>query len=109
MYSTCRCSVGVALATAALLVGAGGPAVANPSSPSAAVPQAFSTRPDHLVLAVASGIVPGDRHTGYPSVACTPANDGEEVTTLLTVLAPVPIATFMNWVCDGATRTWKRR
>jgi hypothetical protein len=113
MNSTCRRFIGTAAASAALLIGSDGPALAASLAPSgrpAAAPhEAFPTQSALMRRAVASGIVPGDRHTGYPSVACTPANDGEEVTTLLTVLSPVPIATFMNWVCDGATRTWKRR
>lgn len=56
-----------------------------------------------------TGIVPGNVITGYPDIPCRLDNDGEEVQTVIYVYTPSPVATPLNWICDGLTRNWKQR
>lgn len=89
----------------ALAGGAAGTAFASPAS--TAVPSASALSQANATSGpLIEAVVPGDRTTGYPSLACTPANDGEEVTTLVTTLGPPSIATFINWRCQGDTGKW---
>ena len=53
--------------------------------------------------------MPGNVITGYPDIPCRLDNDGEEVQTVIYVYTPFPVATPLNWICDGLARTWKQR
>ena len=108
MTSTTRRLIGIAAISTALLIAPAGPALATSPAPSALPQMMLAAQPALLDLAAARTIVPGDRESGYPNIACTPFNDGEEVQTLLVVLFPSPIATVLSWRCHGQTGTWRR-
>ena len=110
MTPLCRRFVGMTVLSTALLVATeGSAAAASPTRPVTAVRQSASTARLPAMSRAPTGLTWGARSSGYPVGACTPSNDGAEVTTMVLILNPLPIAALLIWVCDGATGTWQRR
>jgi hypothetical protein len=104
---TRRIAKAIALITTSIALLGGAASTAFAATAPAAVPSVGVQQQAAPASGVhTEGIVPDDRETGYPSPPYTPTNDGEEVTTTVTTLGPVPVATIHNWRCNGITGAW---
>lgn len=100
MSTRSRQFLGVVAVSAALLAAGASPALAAAPAPAASAAQP--------ALAGWWDTIRADPRTGYPDKACSPVNDGEEISTFRTVLGPPLIVVIVHWRCFGQTGTWRK-